>query len=67
MRKKSYKGRCEKRSLPKCPSICKTYDAIQSVYTDMLQSDEMQASWPAPGIWKKRRYLSGSAMWWFPA
>lgn len=40
MRKKSYKGRCEKRSLSKCQGICKTYDAIQSAYADMLQSDD---------------------------
>ena len=40
MRKQSYKGRCEKRSLPKCQGICKTYDAIQSAYADLLQSDD---------------------------
>ncbi len=40
MRKQNYKGRCEKRSLPKCQGICKTYDAIQSAYADMLQSDD---------------------------
>lgn len=40
MRKKSYKGRCKKRSLSKCQGICKTYDAIQSAYADMLQSDD---------------------------
>lgn len=40
MRKKNYKGRCEKRSLAKCRGICKTYDAIQSRYADMLQSNE---------------------------
>ena len=40
MRKQSYKGRCEKRSLPKCQGICKTYDAIQSAYADMLQNDD---------------------------
>ncbi len=28
MRKKNYKGRCEKRSVPKCEGICKTYDAL---------------------------------------
>lgn len=40
MRKKNYKGRCEKRSLSKCPVVCKTYDAIQYAYADMLQGDE---------------------------
>lgn len=37
MRKKGYKGRCEKRSLSKSQDVCKLYDAIQSVYADMLQ------------------------------
>ena len=40
MRKQSYKGRCEKRSLPKCQGICKTYDTIQSAYADILQNNE---------------------------
>lgn len=40
MRKRNYKGRCEKRSLTKCPGICKTYDTIQSAYADMLQSND---------------------------
>lgn len=39
MKKKGYKGRCEKRSLPKCQGVCKTYDAIQYAYADILQSD----------------------------
>ena len=36
MRKKTYKGRCEKRSLEKFTSICKTYDPIQSAYANIL-------------------------------
>lgn len=36
MRKKGYKGRCEKKNLNKCEDICRTYDAIQSVYADIL-------------------------------
>ena len=32
MRKKSYKGRCEKQSLDKFTTICKTYDPIQTAY-----------------------------------
>ena len=40
MRKKNYKGRCEKRKLPKCMDICKTYDAIQYVYEDILVANE---------------------------
>ena len=36
MRKKSYKGRCEKQSLDKFTTICKTYDPIQSAYANIL-------------------------------
>lgn len=39
MRKKHYKGRCEKRTLSKCQDICRTYDAIQYAYADVLQTD----------------------------
>ena len=38
MRKKGYKGRCEKRTLDKCDGICRTYDAIQTAYADVLQA-----------------------------
>lgn len=40
MRKKNYKGRCEKRVLSKCDGICKTYDAIQFAYADKLDAEE---------------------------
>lgn len=40
MRKKNYKGRCEKRSLGKCKEVCRTYDAIQYAYADVLQASE---------------------------
>lgn len=36
MRKKTYKGRCEKRSLEKFTTICKTYDPIQTAYANIL-------------------------------
>ena len=39
MRKKDYKGRCEKRTLSKCKDVCKTYDPIQYAYATMLQND----------------------------
>ena len=43
MRKKGYKGRCEKKSLSKSKEICRTYDPIQSKYADMLEeSPEIQ-------------------------
>ena len=39
MRKKGYKGRCEKKDLSKSQEVCRTYDAIQSTYADILQND----------------------------
>lgn len=40
MRKKNFKGRCEKRVLSKCEDVCRTYDAIQYAYADLLNSLE---------------------------
>ena len=43
MRKKNFKGRCEKRMIGKCTEVCRTYDAIQYAYADLLQgSDEIK-------------------------
>ena len=43
MRKKNFKGRCEKRMIGKCSEVCRTYDAIQYAYADLLQvSDEVK-------------------------
>lgn len=39
MRKKGYKGRCEKRTLSKCKEVCRTYDEIQNAYADILQNN----------------------------
>ena len=39
MRKKGYKGRCEKKDLGKSQEVCRTYDAIQFAYADILQND----------------------------
>lgn len=36
MRKKNYKGRCEKQSLDKFTTICRTYDPIQASYAKVL-------------------------------
>ena len=38
MRKKNYKGRCEKKFVPKCNEIFKAYDAVQNAYVDVLSS-----------------------------
>ena len=40
MRKKNFKGRCEKRMIGKCSDVCRTYDAIQYAYADLLQESE---------------------------
>lgn len=40
MRKKGYKGRCEKKDLAKSREVCRTYAAIQSTYADILQNDK---------------------------
>ena len=37
MRKKNYKGRCEKRTLGKSKDVCRLYDEIQGRYADRLQ------------------------------
>lgn len=39
MKKKNYKGRCEKRTVPKCEGVCKTYDVLQSRMVDILSED----------------------------
>lgn len=41
MRKKNYKGaKCTKRYLDKCVDVCKTYNAIQYAYADLLSASE---------------------------
>ena len=40
MRKKNFKGRCEKRMIGKCSEVCRTYDAIQYAYADLLQKND---------------------------
>lgn len=43
MRKKNFKGRCEKRVVDKCVEVCRTYDAIQYAFVDLLAaSDEVK-------------------------
>lgn len=36
MRKKNFKGRCEKKTIGKCKTVCKSFDPIQSAYIDIL-------------------------------
>ena len=40
MQKRGYKGRCEKRMLPKCRGACRTFSSIQYAYADILQNDD---------------------------
>lgn len=40
MRKKNFKGRCEKRTLSKSKEVCRTYDPIQYAYADILQNND---------------------------
>ena len=37
MRKKGFKGKCEKISLSKSKEICRTYDPIQGKYAEKLE------------------------------
>ena len=54
MRKRNFKGRCEKRKLSKCVDVCRTYDKIQYVFADILNnSDEVvsfQVNVPLDGM-----------------
>lgn len=40
MKKLDYKGRCEKRISPKSNEVCRTYNAIQRSYLDVLDVNE---------------------------
>lgn len=40
MRKKNFKGRCEKRVISKCSEVCRTYDPLQYAYADILQAND---------------------------
>ena len=45
MRKKDYRGaKVSKRMISKCEGVCRTYDAIQYAYADLLsKADEVQS------------------------
>ena len=40
MRKKNYKGRCEKQALDKFTTICKTYEPLQAAYANILANSK---------------------------
>ena len=54
MRKRNFKGRCDKRQIPKCAGICRTYDEIQRAYSDALASSddivEIRCNVPLDGL-----------------
>lgn len=54
MKKKNYKGRCEKRMLEKCKDVCRTYDAIQYAYANILSASpditEFMCNVPLDGL-----------------
>ena len=54
MKKKGYKGKCEKRMIAKCREVCKTYDAIQYKYADILSANpdiaEIRCNVPLDGL-----------------
>ena len=54
MRKKGFKGRCDKRTLTKCKEVCRTYDPIQYAYADKLQENadikEIRCNVPLDGL-----------------
>ncbi len=45
MRKKNYKGRCEKRKLAKCNEVVRTYDEVQYAYADLLERNNIVKSY----------------------
>ena len=40
MKKKSYKGKCDKRRISKCKDVCRTYSDLQYAYSDVLQNND---------------------------
>lgn len=44
MLKQDPKTRCDKKTLPKATDVCRCFSRLQSVYADMLQSNEQVES-----------------------
>ena len=40
MIKKTYKGRCVKKSVGKAKEVCRAYNDLQLAYLDMLQNND---------------------------
>ena len=58
MRKKGFKGRCEKRVVSKCREVCRTYDSIQSAYVDQLQEDDSIREFQCNGLLDTGEYMT---------
>ena len=41
---KKYKGRCEKITLSKCKTVCRTYNSVQLAYAKALDDNDMIVS-----------------------
>ncbi len=61
MRKKNYKGRCQKKSVSKSREVCRTYSDIQFKYLDVLQDNddicEIRCNAPLDGL-EEGEYVS---------
>lgn len=62
MRKRNYKGRCEKRKIPKVDGICATYDKVQSATVDYLalqgEIEEIRCNVWLEGLGLDTEYMS---------
>ena len=54
MRKKNYKGRCEKLSISKSKEVCRLYSQLQKKYLEVLQEnpeiEEIRCNVPLDGL-----------------
>lgn len=75
MRKKDFKGRCEKRSLSKCVGVCKTYDisifpiGMRIACFSIMKIHTFQSIWRTqaePLMWNAiRKWLTIANSVWF--
>ena len=64
MKKKNFKGRCERRSLGKCKEVGRTYSPIQYAYADLLETDEGIAEFMDKNGIKSLSEITGSVKPW---
>ena len=56
MRKRNYKGRCEKRIVEKSKEVCRTYDEIQKSYLDACRTVKRSKRSAATSGWKDQSW-----------